>query len=402
MPNYWYSALTGKGAVEEGWMTASNEIAVEEQLRRRGSFLIRAEARSRGPRAADERLERRDLLALVEHLAGSLGAGIPLLSALDDAVLRSRSPGLQAVLAEVRSAVADDGMSLSDALAQHPKTFPELVVSSVRAGETTGQLAFTLRQLVDHLVWEAEISAPIRQVVASSVLTVISLGAFIAAVAGLMLPRIQAILRLSAQHMSTPARATFWLAVSIREHIAALAAVAVVIAAGVLLLRRTNRGRLLIDAAMVEVPLVGPLLLDVNMARAIARLGLFYRVGVDLLESLSLVQTATANSAVARVVRDAREGIATGDTLASAFARSTLVPDGVRRSLSLGESTGKLGEALDRAKLHYGREVTAAARRLNAVVLAATIAAAFGLMLFVLLWMIFPLVDTVAALATPR
>jgi type IV pilus assembly protein PilC len=70
------------------------------------------------------------------------------------------------------------------------------------------------------------------------------------------------------------------------------------------------------------------------------------------------------NKVIANVVRDAREGIESGQTLATAFGKSPLVPLVVMRSLSLGESTGRLDEALDRARVYYGREIPAAVRRM--------------------------------------
>jgi type II secretory pathway component PulF len=92
VPEFWYSALTPAGAVQEGWMTAPDEHVVADQLRAAGSFLIRTEIRSKNGQQpgkpstlTDGKVERKDLLAFLEYVAGSFDVGIPILETLDEA-----------------------------------------------------------------------------------------------------------------------------------------------------------------------------------------------------------------------------------------------------------------------------------------------------------------------------
>src|SRR5688572_7274528 len=165
MPDFWYKALTNSGTIEEGWMSAPSETGVEEHLRRNGAFLIKAEERSRAKKFTDAKVDRKELLALLEYLAGSFTAGLPLLTTLDDVPKRLRSAKLKAMVAEVRFAVADEGKSLSDALAEHPKAFPQLIITTIAAGEASGQLAYSLTQLVEYLDWQENITASVRQAI---------------------------------------------------------------------------------------------------------------------------------------------------------------------------------------------------------------------------------------------
>src|SRR5688572_17607614 len=108
-------------------MSAPSEIGVEEQLRRKGAFLIKAQARTRTKRLTDGKIDRRELLALLEYMAASFTAGLPLLTTLDDVPRRLRSAKLKTIVGEVRYAVAEQGKSLSDALGEHPKAFPQVL-----------------------------------------------------------------------------------------------------------------------------------------------------------------------------------------------------------------------------------------------------------------------------------
>lgn len=393
MPDFWYKALTGNGAVEEGWMRAPSESGVEEQLRSKGAFLITAEARDRVKPLTDGRVDRKDLLAFLEYLAGSFTAGLPLLTILDDVPQRLRSTRLKTIIGEVRFAVAEEGKSLSEALGQHPKAFPPLFVSTIGAGEASGQLAFSLQQLVDYLDWQENISASVRQ---ATMYPLVVLGAITMLVVGLVafvFPRILPILRVRRVELPLPTRAIMYTSEFLNHNWLLLLAFVVLAAVGVAMLRRTPRGRLLLDRAVLRLPGLGPLLLEVSMARVVTYLGLFYRTGVDLLQSLLLVEQMATNQVVANVVRDARERVTHGETLASAFGESPLVPLVVMRSLALGESTGRLDESLERARLYYSREIPAAVRRMITLIQPLLIVLLGAIILVVALAIMLPILN---------
>jgi type IV pilus assembly protein PilC len=393
LPDYWYQALTGSGAVEEGWVNAPSEIGLEEELRRKGAFLIKAEARTRTKKLTDGKIDRAEILAFLEYLSGSFVAGLPLLTTLDDVPRRLRSAKLKTIVAEVRTAVAEEGKSLSDAMAEHPRAFPQLYVSTIQAGEASGQLAFSLQQLVDYMDWQEQISSSLRQAIMYPLVVLGAVGLLITGLVGFVFPRILPILKLRQVQLPLPTRIIMASSDFINHNILWLFIATVAAAITVVLLRRSERGRLIVDRLLLAIPGVGQLLLEVNMARVVTYLGLFYRSGVDLLQSLILVENMATNKVVANVVRDAREQITEGETIANAFGRSPLVPVVVMRSLALGESTGRLDEALDRAKLYYGREIPAAVRRMITLIQPAMIVLLGGIVLLVAMAIMLPILN---------
>ena len=393
MPDYWYKALTGSGAVEEGWINAASEIVVEQQLRRKGVFLIKAEARSRAKKVTDGSVDRRELLAFLEYMAGAFTAGLPLLTILDDVQRRLRSRKLKLIIAEVRFSVADEGKSLSEALAEHPKAFPQIYVSTIQAGEASGQLAFSLQQLVEYLDWQETITASMRQATMYPIIVLLAVGLLVTGLVGFVFPRILPILRLRNVELPLPTRIIMVTSDFLRHNAITLVVLLIVLAIAIALMRRTERGRFLVDSAILKIPVLGELVLEVNMARVVTYLGLFYRTGVDLLQSLLLVETMATNKVVSAIVRDAREQITGGETIANAFGRSPLVPIVVMRSLALGESTGRLDESLERARLYYGREIPAAVRRVITLIQPVLIVTLGGVVLLVALAIMLPILN---------
>jgi type IV pilus assembly protein PilC len=402
MPEFFYKALTGSGAVAEGWMQAPSEGVVEEELRRNGSFLIEAEERARPSEITDGAVERGELLAFLEYLSGSFTAGLPLLTTLDDVPKRLRSGRLKAIVAEVRQAVSEKGKSLSEAMAEHPRAFPQVVISTIRAGEASGQLAFALQQLVEHLDWQENISASVRQ---ATMYPLVVLGAVLLLVVGLVgfvFPRILPILRMRDVALPLPTLIIMNVSLFMREYWWLVLAAALAAVVAVALMRRSVRGRLIVDHAILRIPVIGRLMLEVNMARVVTYLGLFYRSGVDLIQSLLLVEQMATNRVVAGVVRDAREKIAGGATIAAAFGSSSLVPLVVMRSLALGETTGRLDESLERAKLYYSREIPAAVRRVITLIQPALIVTLGAVVLVVALAIMLPILNIYNTLGIRR
>ncbi|MGH7636450.1 MAG: type II secretion system F family protein [Gemmatimonadaceae bacterium] len=402
MPDFFYKALTGNGAVAEGWMQAPSEGVVEEELRRKGIFLIEAEERAREAKVTDGKVDRAELLAFLEYLSGSFTAGLPLLTTLDDVPRRLRSTRLKAIVGEVRHAVAENGRSLSEAMAEHPKAFPQVLISTIQAGEASGQLAFALQQLVEYLDWQENITASVRQATMYPVVVLSAVLLLVVGLIGFVFPRILPILRMRDVELPLPTLIIMNTSLFIREYWWLVLATAVAAAVALVFMRRTAKGRLFLDLVILKIPVIGHLMLEVNMARVVTYLGLFYRSGVDLIQSLLLVEKMATNRVVAGVVRDAREKIAGGATIATAFGSSPLVPLVVLRSLALGETTGRLDESLERAKLYYGREIPAAVRRVITLIQPALIVTLGVVVLIVALAIMLPILNIYNTLGIRR
>ena len=402
MPDFWYQAVTGNGSVQEGVLSAPSELQLEEELRKQGAFLVKFRVKTRARRLTDGSIDRRELLAFLEFLAGSFTAGIPLLTILEDVPRRLRSPKLKTIITEVRDAVANQGKSLSEAMAEHPKAFPQLFIATIQAGEASGQLAFSLEQLVEYLDWQENISSSVRQATMYPIVVLGAISLLVIGLVGFAFPRLIPILRLRDVELPLPTRIIMTSSLLIRDNWMWMLLAAVAIIVTIVMVRRNERGRFLLDSAILRIPVIGQFVLEVNIARMVTYLSLFYRTGVDLLQSLLLVEQMATNKAVGRVVHEARARIANGETIAGAFGHSPLVPVIVMRSLALGESTGQLDQALDRAKAYYAREIPAAVRRVITLIQPAMIIVLGGIILLVALAIMLPILNIYNSIGVRR
>jgi type IV pilus assembly protein PilC len=404
VPDFWYSALTDSGSVQEGVLSAPDESALESTLRQRGAFLIRTEIRERTPSArvlTDGKVERKELLAFLEYVAGSFDVGIPILEAIDDVSKRLSSKRLQKIVGEVRYAIAEEGKSLSAAMAEHPRAFPELCIGTIRAGEASGELGYALRQLVEYMDWQESISSQLKQATLYPMIVVVTVIMLVIGLIGFAFPRILPLLN-GQKQLPLPTRVVLFASELLRHHWLGVTVVLGVTVIGLLYAYRRPRGRLLIDRAILKLPIVGPVVLDVSMARVVTYLSLFYRTGVELILSLQIVERIITNRAVARAVGDAREQVIQGVSIAGALGRSPLFPTVVLRSVALGEATGNLDSALSRTKDYYNREIPASVKRMITLLQPLLIAIIGGVILMVALAIILPILNIYAQIGVRR
>lgn len=409
MPEFWYSALTNAGAVQEGWMTAPDEHVLADQLRSAGSFLIRTEIRAKDGRQlgkpsilTDGKVDRRDLLSFLEYVAGSFDVGIPLLETLDDVAKRVQSKRLKKIIVEIRFSIAEEGKSLSNSLAEHPVAFPELYVGTIRAGEASGELGFALRQLVEYMDWQESISSQLKQATAYPVIVLGAVGLLVVGLLGFVFPRITPLLRVHDIQLPLPTRIILAMSTFVHNDWKIVLVIIVALSASYYFIRKSTGGRLFLDLAVLKLPIVGPVIRDVYMARIVTYLSLFYRTGVELVLSLSIVERIIDNRVIARDIATARQLVTEGVSMAAAFGRSPLFPPVVIRAIALGEATGNLDTALTRAKDYYEREIPAAVRRMIIVLQPLLIAVIGGVILMVALAIILPILNIYNSIGVRR
>lgn len=393
MPDFFYEALTSAGVVKKEWITASDEAEIEERLRGEGSFLVRAEQKEK-PAAklknTDAEIDRKDLIALMEYLSGAAQVGMPILATLEDVQKRMDNRKLRKIIGEVHESVSA-GKSLSEALGEHPKAFPPFYVTTIQAGETSGQLDFVFRQLVEYMDWQEQNSSQMKQATIYPAIVLSAAGLLIIVLVTFVFPRIIPVLTSRSNVLPLPTRIVLATSNFLRHDWPYIIAFVLGSVGAFKLIRSTEKGRRNIDNAILKMPIFGPLILQLNMARVVTYLGLFYRTGVELILSLTMVEKMTSNSVVADAVRKAREDITGGQTMANAFGASPLFPQIVIRSIALGEVTGHLDEALQRATAYYSREVPAAVKRMITALQPVLIVLMGGIVLTVALAIMLPI-----------
>jgi len=382
-----YQAATLDGHTVEGVVQAASRQSVLEELRRRQLYAVTVdEATPDRVARAGRRLGRRAAAALwTRNVATLLSAGVPLDRALAFTAQHASHDGLAEAVRQARRAV-QEGASLADALARHPRYFDPLFVAMVSAGESSGALEIVFDRLSEHLEEGAELRSQVRTALLypalMAVVGCIGLGVLL----GFVIPRFAGILADVGGTLPVSTRLLLAASTVLTKGWWAwlVLAAAAAYALPQVLARPETRRRW--HAARLAWPWLGDLELKYATAQFARTLGLLLKSGVPALPALRIARASVTNLIVQAGVDRAAGALAEGSALAPALA-GTLPPLALQM-IAVGEESGRLEELCLRVADSYDGEVRRALRTGVALLEPALILAFGALVGFVALAML--------------
>ncbi|GAB4238239.1 MAG: type II secretion system F family protein [Deltaproteobacteria bacterium] len=368
MARYEYNAVDDYGRKARGTISSPDETSLRDQLAAMGLHLVsnRRLSESGGGAAFRKKIRRADLIEFTYHLKTLLGAGVSLVSALSDVAEQSTHAEFREVLRDVRRNV-QSGATLSGAFALHPDVFPEIFISIVRSGEVTGNMDGVLADLHKFLTWQEELGKTIRQATWYPMTVIGMVSGLIVLLFTFVFPRFLSIFKGAAVELPLPTRIVIAISEFFRDsglYLLAFLALAVVL---LRLYRRTEAGRLRVDGWKLKLPLVGQVIRAIEMSQFSHFTASLFRAGVEMTQTLAVVEKVMGNRVLASVVRQAREELIAGGGLSVALRKSGEFPPMVLRMVSAGETSGNLDDTLENVSAYYDREVPAIVKKTFAV-----------------------------------
>ena len=357
MPNYTYWAINGAGRKLRGSIPADNELDLEERLKQVGLDLIEARPQRERKGAKRGRVKNKDLIVLCMHLEQLDRAGVPLHDSLADVRDTSDSPRLRDVLTGVYESVKNGNM-LSKALSAYPRIFNDVFVGLVRSGEQTGNLADSFTHLSDHLKWTADISRKIKKASRYPVVLLFVISGVVSVLMLFVVPKLVDFL--IAQGFSLPVHTRALIAVAYAfEHYwyVILGTPVTLIILGLLGYRTSEEFAFKVDALTLKIPLIGPVVRKIDMARFTHFFSVMFNSGIDILDSLEAARGVVHNRVLKDSIELVKTNVTEGNSLTSSLRLSNQFPNLVIRMFKVGEDSGNMKEALQNVNFFYNREV---------------------------------------------
>ncbi len=368
MARYDYTAVDDYGRKARGTMSSPDEKSLRDQLAAMGMHLVsnRQVAESSGRALFRQKIKRIDLIDFTYHLKTLLGAGVSLVSGLSDVAEQSTNPEFREVLRDIRRNV-QSGATLSGSFALHPDVFPEVFISIMRAGEVTGNIDGALSDLNRFLTWQEELGKTIRQATYYPMTVVAMVSGLIVLLFTFVFPRFLSIFKGAAIDLPLPTRVVIGISGFFRDYgLYALAAIVLFVVA-LRMYGRTEAGRFRVDGWKLKIPLVGEVIRGIEMSQFSHFTASLFRAGVEMTQTLAVVEKVMGNRVLAAVVRQAREEMIAGGGLSVALRKSGEFPPMVLRMVSAGESSGNLDDTLENVSAYYDREVPAIVKKTFAI-----------------------------------
>lgn len=367
-----YSGADTAGRAVSGTIEAAGPREAGELLRAKGIAAsdLRPDdgkaAATKGARSTS-RHSLRHVADFTRQLAVLVGTGTPLVDAVASLERQAKAGPWRDVLADIRQRT-EEGTPLSVALGEHPDYFDGVCRSLIAAGEQGGKLEV----LLDRLASLTRQQLKVRNAVAGAlVYPCVLIGVAIlvtVSMIGFVLPRFEGLFKTLSTPLPPTTKFLMALSEALRQHWLILGVATIALVVGGVAWVRSRSGRAALDRAMVRLPVVGVCTRTLIIARISRVLGVLLEGRVPLLESLQLTRGSTGHSMYVDLMVKAEEALTRGETLASSFERSPLVPPAVCEAVRNGERSGKIGPVLSTMADYLDEDNEVALRTLTRMV----------------------------------
>ena len=358
MPLFTYTARTTTGDLKSSTVEAPTRDAAITQLRRQRLAIVKiTEEGKKGPKKGA--IKMRDTVIFTRQFATMIGAGLPLVQALDILAKQTENKALVSIVRQVLFDV-ESGHTVADALSKHPRAFSTLYVNMVAAGEAGGILDTILNRLALFL---EKTEALVRKVKSAMIYPSVILAVAVIAVIIMLIfviPTFEEMFASVNLTLPLPTRIVIGASQMLQNYWWMMAGAAVATVLGIKRFYATPGGKLKIDRLLLRIPVLGDVLRKSAVSRFTRTLGTLISSGVSILEGLEITAKTAGNRVVQDAIMASRSSIAGGETIAGPLSKSGVFPPMVTSMIAVGESTGNLDEMLQKIADFYDDEVDVA------------------------------------------
>lgn len=324
-------------------------------------FVEQANRRKRG------RVKQSDVAEFVRKLSVLLDASVGLVTALEDLAAQEEKERFYQVLEDVRNKVMG-GNPLSNSLKDHPGVFNPLLCAMAKAGEETGRLEEVLADVAGYLETAIALKRKVKTALTYPTFVTIVFCVAVAFMFLVLLPKFEAIFSGLGRRLPLLTQWALAFSVGLRHWFPLLLLLGLAVGLGTYLAGRTERGRMCLHRLLLGIPIAGPLVMQISLARFLDTLATLQRSGVPILTSIDIAANTVGNTMIEGELRAARDGLMNGSFLSRELAKSNLFPRMMIRMISVGEQTGKMEELLSRTAAYYRAEAEAGIQRMTALI----------------------------------
>ena len=365
-----WSGKTRQGEQRSGTVEAADAAAVRARLTQMG---IEPASVRRSFGAIELKLPgiggvtTKDILIFTRQFSVMIDAGLPLVQALDIIGTQADNAAFKKVLLAVKAKV-ESGSTFADALADHPKVFDSLFVELVRAGEIGGILDTILNRLGAYIEKNEKLKRRVKgAMVYPAIVLVVAIGVTIVLLA-FVTPTFEKMFKDFGGVMPGPTQFLIDLSHGLRDYWYLFAGVPVAIVVAFRVIVSRPKGRVGWDALVLKLPVFGPLVRKVAVARFTRTLGTMLSSGVPILDALDVVAKSAGNKTVEHAVLYVRAKISEGKNVAPPLAETKVFPPMVVQMIGVGEATGAMDAMLNKIADFYDDEVDVAVAALTSMI----------------------------------
>jgi type IV pilus assembly protein PilC len=394
MPNFIWKGKTRTGAAQEGVLLADSRTAAEAVLRRQNIQVTSIKEKGREiailPKLP-QGVNSKRLAIFTRQFSVMLDAGLPLVQCLEILGEQEDHRTFREIILKVRSDV-EQGSSLAEAMRKHPKAFDELYVNMIAAGEAGGILDIILQRLSTYIEKAVKLKSQVKSALIYPVAVILIAIFVVWIILWKVIPVFAQLFAGLGGELPLPTRVVVAASNFLGRYTVFLIPAFFF---GGLAFRRVyktqRRFTLIVDTALLKLPIIGMLLRKIAIARFCRTLSTLTSSGVPILDGLEITAKTAGNTVIEDAIMAVRKAVEEGKTISDPLGQTKVFPSMVVQMIAVGEQTGALDQMLSKIADFYEDEVDTAVAGMMKLIEPLLIAVLGGIIGFIVAAMYLPM-----------
>jgi type IV pilus assembly protein PilC len=364
MPTFAYAGRTRGGETVTGERVADTMDAVVAALRREQVLVtqinpIKEKAKTTVKPKRARGVAAKNLAVFVRQFSVMIDAGLPLVQCLEILGTQEEDKNFASVILATRGDV-ESGASLADAMKKHPKVFDPLFTNMIAAGEAGGILDTILKRLATYIEKAVKLQGQVKSAMIYPVAVVVIATLVVGVILWKVIPTFANLFAGLGAELPLPTRVVIALSNGLVRFGPLLVIGIGAAGYGFKSYYATPKGRRVVDAIVLKLPILGNLMRKIAVARFCRTLSTLLASGVSILEALDITAKTAGNAIVEKAIQTTRKSIERGETIAQPLKDTAVFPSMVVQMIGVGEATGALDTMLGKIADFYEEEVDTA------------------------------------------
>lgn len=359
MPTYLYHARDLQGVDHKGTIETVDERQVSRIIGKKGLIVISIKLKDQGKSKIFDRFVKKvsfdELVIATRQLATMIESGLVLSESLDILAEQQSNKNFKDVLLEV-SRDLKGGIELAVALKKHPRVFPAIYVSLVKAGEESGKLDAVLTQLANTLEKDREFRSKVRGAMIYPILVVGMMFVVMLVMMIFVIPRLTSLYTQSNIELPLPTKILIGTSSLLVNFWWLLLMLGI---GGVVAFKKwiaTPNGRFTFDEFLLKAPIIGKITKATTLTNFTRTFGLLVTAGIPLLDALTIVANVIGNTVYKRALENTFKGVERGLTFSKQLEAVGVFPTIIYQMFRVGEETGKIDKVAFKMSEYFESE----------------------------------------------
>jgi type IV pilus assembly protein PilC len=372
MARFNYRAITASGSTATGEIEADSVEKAGSLLAAQGYIPTKvsekktavSDAQLKGILYFFSPVKTPELILFTKQFNTLIRAGVPMLSLLSVLQEQTEHAGLRRILETIHQDIKE-GASLYEAFSRHPKVFSPLYCDMLRAGEASGSLNEVLDRLTYIIEHEHKVKSDIKSAMMYPAIVVSFLFLAFLVLLTAVIPRFVGIFKNAGLKLPLPTQICMLMYEFLNTYWYVAILILVVGGAALYFYLKTDQGKYVFYAAVMKMPLVGPLFRKSAISRFASIFAILQSSGVDILQTMDILSDTLGNAAISRELEGIKDRLAEGHGIAEPLRAAKYFTPMLINMVAIGEESGSLDDLLQDVAGHYDTEVEYTMKKLS-------------------------------------